>query len=50
MKKMYMKPASEILVVEIQSILDGSVNMGGNRGTFNSASQTQLSRESDWEE
>ena len=42
-----MKPVSEILVVEIQSILEASENMGGDKGNYTGG---QLSRESDWED
>ena len=48
MKKIYLQPKAEILTIEAQPIL--SESFGGNKGTFDSNNQTQLSRESDWDE
>lgn len=51
MKKTYINPDTQIVEIEMQALLQDSVNMGGSKGEFNAASGSQLSRErSSWDD
>ena len=53
MKKTYNLPKVKIVNVEIMPLLINSANLGGNKGTYDSEKQTQLSREgrdSSWDD
>lgn len=45
MKKNYIKPSTATFAVKTQSLLQNSVNMGGSKGTYNSETMTQASRQ-----